>query len=108
VLGLIADGEFSDGDRDLFRPLLSSLLGRDEFLLLADFRSYLEAQDRVDAAYRDQERWTRMSILNAARCGSFSSDRSIRDYCRGIWKVEPVPVPEPGEASDTVAGDETG
>jgi len=102
VLGLIADGRFSDGDRDLFRPLLSSLLGRDEYLVLADFRSYLEAQERVEAAYRDPERWTRMSILNAARCGYFSSDRAIRDYCLKIWRVEPVEVPEadaPGEVT---------
>ncbi len=95
VLNLIADGHFSDGDRDLFRPLLHSLLGRDEYLLLADFRSYLDAQDRVDEVYRDPERWTRMSILNAARCGYFSSDRAVDEYCRRIWKVEPVAVPEP-------------
>jgi glycogen phosphorylase len=88
----IAGGYFSDGDRALFRPLVDSLLGRDEYMILADFASYRAAQQKVEEVWHDQDRWTRMSILNVARCGKFSSDRSIRQYCTEIWNVEPMPV----------------
>jgi len=88
ALDLIACGFFSNGDREMFRPLLDSLLTRDEYLLLADYQSYVDCQARVSDAYRRQSDWTRMSILNTAGVGGFSSDRSIRDYCRDIWKVE--------------------
>jgi len=89
ALDLIASGHFSNGDRDLFRPLVDSLLTRDDYLLLADYQSYMECQDRVSRAFRDQNAWTRMSILNVARMGQFSSDRSIREYCSDIWGVKP-------------------
>ena len=89
----IASGHFSRGDGNLFKPLVDSLLNRDEYLLLADYASYVDCQDRVGRVFRDQQHWTRMSILNTARSGKFSSDRSIRDYCERIWKVKPVPVP---------------
>ena len=92
ALDLIQYGFFSHGDRELFRPLVDSLLGRDEFLVLADFRSYMEAQARVSRAYAAEADWTRMSILNVARMGRFSSDRAIEEYCRDIWHVEPVPI----------------
>ncbi len=92
VIDLIADGHFSRGDRNLFRPLVNSLLHGDPYRLLADFQSYVECQDEVAAAYRDAERWTRMSILNVARTGKFSSDRSIREYCEKIWHANPVPI----------------
>jgi starch phosphorylase len=95
AIGLIASGFFSHGDRELFRPLVESLLERDEYMLLADFPSYEDCQRRVDAAYRDRDNWIRMSILNTARVGRFSSDRSIREYCRDIWHMEPA------AASDT-------
>jgi len=88
----IGSGSYSGGDASLFRPIVDSLLDDDPFLLLADFRSYLDAQDAVSRAWRDEERWTRMSILNVARMGRFSSDRSIRDYCHEIWDVEPQPI----------------
>jgi starch phosphorylase len=88
----IASGHFSRGDGNLFKPLVDSLLHKDEYLLLADYASYLDCQDRVSEAFRDQQRWTRMSILNTARSGKFSSDRSIRDYCERIWNVKPVRV----------------
>jgi starch phosphorylase len=95
VIDALADGTFARGDASLFRPLVDSLLGEDPWLLLADFRSYLEAQAEVERAYLDPARWTRMSILNTARMGRFSSDRSIADYCREIWQVEPVPIELP-------------
>jgi starch phosphorylase len=61
-------------------------------MLLADYRAYVESQDRVAETYRDQERWTRMAVLNVARMGKFSSDRAIEEYARDIWKVEPVRI----------------
>jgi starch phosphorylase len=93
AVDLVRDGAFSNGDRDLFRPLVDNLMSRDEYLVFADYPSYAECQATVDAAWRDRDRWTRMSIVNAARMGKFSSDRAIRDYMREIWKVEPVLVP---------------
>jgi starch phosphorylase len=90
AVDLIAGGAFSNGDRRLFQPLVDSLLGRDEYMLLADYPSYIECQQRVSSAYRDRIGWTRMSILNSARVGRFSSDRSIREYCRDIWHVGPI------------------
>jgi len=95
VMDLVASGHFSHGDTELFRPLLDNLLHHDPFLLLADFQSYIDCQDAVGQAYRDQDNWTRMSILNAARTGKFSSDRSIREYCDDIWHVKPLPVVVP-------------
>ncbi len=86
-----SSGLFSPHDPGLFRPVVDSLLGRDEYMLLADFASYIECQDRVSRAWVDKEGWTRMSILNVARIGRFSSDRSIRQYAGQIWKVSPLP-----------------
>jgi len=86
----IRSGSFSRGDGELFRPLVDNLLNHDPFMLLADYQSYVDCQDRVSSAHRDQERWTRMSILNVAGMGRFSSDRSIREYCEKIWKIKPV------------------
>jgi starch phosphorylase len=88
----IASGHFSGGNGNLFKPLVDSLLHEDEYFLLADYHSYVRCQQQVSQAYRDPQRWTRMSILNTARSGKFSSDRSIREYCEKIWKVKPVPV----------------
>jgi starch phosphorylase len=93
VIDLIRDGHFSRGDRDLFRPIVDSLLLHgDYYRLLADFRSYVDCQDAVSAAYAEPEKWTRMAILNVARMGKFSSDRSIREYCEEIWRVKPVKI----------------
>jgi starch phosphorylase len=92
VIDLIRSGFFSRGDTELFRPLIDNLLYQDPYLLFADFQSYVECQDRVAAVYRDPERWTRMSVLNSARSGKFSSDRTIREYCADIWRVKGVPI----------------
>lgn len=92
VLDRISSGFFSHGDTELFKPIIDDLMYRDQYLLLADYRSYIDCQDRVSAAYRDPDYWTRMSIMNTARMGKFSSDRSIRDYCDTIWHVKPVAI----------------
>jgi glycogen phosphorylase len=92
VLELIAEGSFSRGDTEVFRPLVDNLRYDDPFLVLADYAAYVECQDRVSAAWQDTEAWTRMSILNTARSGKFSSDRAIAEYCDDIWGVQPVTV----------------
>jgi starch phosphorylase len=92
VLDFIASGALAGGDANLFRPLVANLLEKDPFLVLADYQAYVETQDQVSALWRDQPAWTRKSILNAARMGKFSSDRSIRDYCKQVWRVKPVVV----------------
>ncbi len=88
----IASGFFSHGDTELFKPLIDDLMYHDQYLLFADYRSYIDCQDRVGLAYRDQDHWTRMSLLNTARMGKFSSDRSIRDYVNHIWHAKPVTI----------------
>lgn len=93
VIDRIAHGYFSHGDPELFRPLVDSLLYRDEYMLLADYQAYIDSQMEVSRAYKNQDHWTRMSILNTARSGKFSSDRTIREYCREIWNVQSVKVP---------------
>ena len=95
AIDAISSGAFSNGDTGVFRELIDSLLDSDEYLVFADYRSYLDCQDHAASVWLDHQRWTRMSILNTARCGFFSSDRTIRDYCQGIWHVDPVPVPAP-------------
>ena len=91
ALDLIASGAFSGGDRAVFEPVVSNLLNEDRFLALADFQAYVDAQARVDEAYADTEDWTRRAVLNVARGGFFSSDRSMRDYIDRIWHTHPVP-----------------
>lgn len=92
VIDLINSGLFSRGDTNLFRPLVDSLCYSDPYLLFADYQSYIECQEKVSQAYQNQENWTKMSILNVARMGKFSSDRSIKEYCDDIWNVKPVPI----------------
>jgi starch phosphorylase len=92
AIGAISSGAYSGGDASAFGQVVDALLNQDPFLVLADFAAYLQAQDRVEQAYRDRDSWTRSAILNVARCGFFSSDRSIRDYLERIWHAEPVSV----------------
>ncbi|WP_349258728.1 glycogen/starch/alpha-glucan phosphorylase [Steroidobacter sp.] len=92
AIDLVASGFFSRGDTQMFRDLIAGLLWHDPYLVLADFQSYLECQSQVSAAYRDVDHWTRMSILNSARSGKFSSDRTIQEYCRDIWRAPSVPI----------------
>ena len=92
ALDLIGSGAFSPGDPGLFQPLVRSIRDRDDYMLCADYPSYIDCQAQVSQAYKNPGQWTRMSILNVARMGKFSSDRAIREYCRDIWKVEPTRV----------------
>ena len=94
MLDWLGSGYFTPEDPHCLGGLRHSLLdGGDPFLVLADFESYCAAHDRVDAAFRDKARWAKMAILNTARVGKFSSDRTIKDYNRDIWHVAPAPVP---------------
>jgi starch phosphorylase len=93
VIDLINSGTFSHGDPELFRPLTASLIHHDPFMVLADYRAYVDCQQQVASAWADKGHWDRMSILNVARMGKFSSDRAIRDYAEHIWKVQTVQVP---------------
>jgi starch phosphorylase len=92
AIDLVRGGFFSRGDTDLFEPLIRSVLDYDQYFVCADFAAYRDCQNSVSGAYRDTERWTRMAIANAAHTGKFSSDRTIREYCRDIWRAEPVPI----------------
>jgi len=93
AIDALTSGAFSNGDREAFAPVTTSLLEWDEYMVLADYRPYIDCHDHAAGpAWADQDRWTRMSILNTARSGFFSSDRTVRDYCRDIWHAEPVPI----------------
>jgi starch phosphorylase len=93
VLDSLTSGHFSRGDKDLFRPLVANLTGaRDIYVHLADMQSYIDAQSAVDAAYVDRASWLRKSLLNIARMGKFSSDRTIREYATDIWHIKPAIV----------------
>ena len=89
VIDFVASGALGRGDAGLFRPIVENLLDHDPFLLLADYQAYIDAQERVSALWRKPKAWTRSSILNTARMGKFSSDRSIRDYCERVWDIKP-------------------
>lgn len=92
VLDLIAGGYFSCGDQEVLRPLVENLMRDDPFLVLADYADYVACQERVSEAWKDEARWTRMSVLNTARSGKFSSDRAIGEYCERIWTIAPVRI----------------
>ncbi|MBS1110390.1 MAG: glycogen phosphorylase, partial [Anaeromyxobacteraceae bacterium] len=93
VIDAVAGGTFSPEEPRLFQPVIDALLhGGDTYLVLADFAAYVTAQERVSQAWVDYERWTRMAILNVARSGMFSSDRTIRQYAEEIWDVGPIPI----------------
>ncbi|MBL4608822.1 MAG: glycogen/starch/alpha-glucan family phosphorylase, partial [Pseudomonadales bacterium] len=91
-IDLIDSGIFSHGDHDLFKPITQSLLNADPFILMADYRSYIDCQSHISECYTHRDSWNKMSILNVARMGVFSSDRAVREYCENIWHVQPVTV----------------
>ncbi len=93
VMRLIGTDFFLPHEPGLFRPIYDELLHHDEFCLMADFDAYVAAQEQAEKAYLEKKRWTRMSILNVARCGKFSSDRTIAEYARDIWDVGSVDIP---------------
>jgi starch phosphorylase len=90
VLDLIRNGFFSPEKPDLFEPILHSLEGKDTYLLAADFADYCRAQEEASVVYRNEKEWTKRSILNTARMGKFSSDRTIGEYAKDIWNVQSV------------------
>jgi starch phosphorylase len=92
VLDYMVSGALADGDASLFRPLVDNLLWHDPFLVLADYQAYIQCQEQVSQLWRDPRAWSRKSILNSARMAKFSSDRSIRDYCKRVWRVKPVVI----------------
>ncbi len=93
IVDSIASGHFSRGDKDLFKPIIARLLSaRDEYVHLADLQPYIDKQAEVDAAYRDRQAWSRRALLNIARMGKFSSDRTIRQYADEIWKIKPAVI----------------
>jgi glucan phosphorylase len=92
----VRNSYFSPENPNLFKPLVDNLMKQDEYTLFADFAAYTKCQAKVATACRDADHWTRMSILNTAHMGRFSSDRATREYCRDIWKAEPVRVDIPG------------
>ena len=93
VLDQLVDGTYSNGDKELFRDLYDSLVMKDVYFTLKDFDSYADAQKRVEEAYRDQQKWSKMAMLNTACSGKFTSDRTIEEYVRDIWHLEKVEVP---------------
>ena len=88
VLDMIGGGYFSPENKDLFKPIVDSLLHHDTYLLLADYESYISCQEKVGELYKDRDEWAKKSILNVANMGKFSSDRTIREYAREIWGIE--------------------
>ena len=97
VMHLLENGHFNRFEPGVFDPMIASIRARDdEWFTAADFRSFVAAQTRVGEAYKDSAAWTRMSILNTAASGRFSTDRTMRDYNDGIWHLDPIALPEPG------------
>ena len=92
VLTQLVDGTYSGNDTELFREIYDSLLNEDQYLILKDFDSYAEAQKRVDAAYRDEDAWAKMVMLNTCKSGKFTADRTIEEYAKDIWKLKKVKV----------------
>ncbi len=94
VMDELVDGTFSGGQRDTFRALFDSLMNKDVYFVLKDFRAYDDARRKINEAYRDRDRWNKMAIMNIANSGKFSSDRTIEEYVRDIWHLEKVFIEE--------------
>jgi starch phosphorylase len=92
VVDMIDDNYFSKKEKGIFKPVIDNLLNQDYYCLFADYQSYIDTQDKVSNLYINTEEWTKKSILNVARVGKFSSDRSIKEYAEKIWKVNPVKI----------------
>jgi len=94
VIDMIASDYFNKQEPGIFKPIVDSLLKDDYYFLFADYQSYIEKQDEVSNAYKEVDRWTKMSIYNVARIGKFSSDRSVNEYAEKIWNVQPIKIKE--------------
>jgi len=94
AIDMVADGTFSDGDKDTYKDLVNDWLTKDYFMTLADFRSYMDIQSKIEETYRDEQKWARMAVLNVANSGYFSSDRSIKDYLDRVWMTGAMPAHE--------------
>ena len=92
VINQLVDGTYANGNTEQYRELYNSLLNRDVYFILKDFRAYADAQKKVEEAYKDQDRWAKMALLQTASCGKFSSDRTIQEYIDDIWKLDPIKV----------------
>ncbi len=92
MIDRVASGFFYPQDKGLFQPLLDTLLGRDEYLVMTDYAAYSACQREVSAAFQDTAGWTRKAALNIARVGGFSSDRTVLEYAREIWGIAPVKI----------------
>ncbi|MGO5288832.1 glycogen/starch/alpha-glucan phosphorylase [Pseudoscardovia suis] len=92
AIDMVADGTFSNGDKDTYKDLVNDWLTKDYFMTLADFRSYMDIQSEIEETYRDEQKWARMAVLNVANSGYFSSDRSIEDYLERVWMTGPMPA----------------
>ena len=92
AIDMIADGKFSEGQRDLYKPLLDSLLHNDYFMVMADYQSYIDTQSKVNELYLNKRDWIKKSIINSANTGKFSSDRTIQEYAEEIWNVKPLKI----------------
>jgi starch phosphorylase len=92
VIDMISSDFFNEKDPGIFKPIIDGLMNQDYYCLFADYQSYIDTQDKVSSLYTNVEEWTKKSILNVARVGKFSSDRSIKDYAEKIWKVKPVKI----------------
>jgi starch phosphorylase len=97
VIDMIGSDFFNKNEPGLFKSIIDGLLGVDYYCLLADYQAYVDAQDKVSNLYMNSDEWTKMAILNVARVGKFSSDRSIKEYAEKIWKVEPVKINQTGK-----------
>jgi len=97
VIDMIASDYFNKNEPGIFKSIVDGLLGVDFYCLLADYQAYIDAQDKVSGLYQNAGEWTKMAILNVARVGKFSSDRSIKEYAEKIWKVEPVKINQTGK-----------
>jgi starch phosphorylase len=92
IISQLSNGFFSPENPGLFQPIVNAIMEGDRYCVLADYASYIECQEKVSQVYRDQEKWTKMAILNVARSGKFSSDRAINEYAQNIWRISSVDI----------------
>lgn len=92
IMNSLVDGTFAPEYPDIFRDIYNSIIGRDEYFVLEDFASYVDIQEKVSQAYKDKDNWVKMAVINTAKSGKFSSDRTIREYASEIWNIKPLHI----------------